>query len=147
MRDSGDPIAFPPNFPPKSGWDKFFIGVRWLGPDLSFFQDFQERQELRSESLMSVWHDDKLRRLAIEFGISLKRHLHWKSIYFLPDDTLAAVLHGPKFEQIGGDQDAKDAVEEFQERIGLSAPISFWEDRLGTSLLLVMNDVKDRLQT
>ena len=48
-------LVFPEHFPPATRWKKFFIGVRWLGPDLSFFKDLKAQQAARSADSMHAW--------------------------------------------------------------------------------------------
>ena len=50
MNRPDDPLAWPDHFPPKDRWKQFFAGVRGLGPDLSLFEEFHERQSLRNEA-------------------------------------------------------------------------------------------------
>ncbi len=40
-------LQIPEHFPPKAAWKRFFIGVRWLGPDLSFFKAMKTEQGQR----------------------------------------------------------------------------------------------------
>jgi hypothetical protein len=55
MYAATDPLVFPPHFPPTTRWKRFFQGVRWLGPDLTFFKMLKRQQANRLQNQMEVW--------------------------------------------------------------------------------------------
>src|SRR5262245_30155413 len=91
-------LKWPAHWPPTSGRKRFFIGVRWLGPDLSFFRGLRELQAKRSENLMTAWPEGEQRNAAPIIGRALQIALRWPTPYFLPDDKLNAVVYGPRFQ-------------------------------------------------
>jgi hypothetical protein len=49
------PSVWPDDFPPTDPVKKFFYGIRWLGPDISFFKGLRRQQALRNEKLLSTY--------------------------------------------------------------------------------------------
>lgn len=98
MKKPSDALQYPPHYPPTNRWKKFFIGVRLLGPDLSFFKDLKIQQGGRTLQSMNVWKTTEQRNLAIMLGHHFKEWLHWRTEYFLPDDHLEVIAGGPRFE-------------------------------------------------
>lgn len=93
-------LAWPDHFPPRDRWKRFFLGVRWLGPDLSFFAALRTTQGQRTiESFASAWSDDE-RPTALSIGNLLQRHIGWPAPYFLPQDQFAVIAHGPRFQSM-----------------------------------------------
>jgi hypothetical protein len=94
------PLTWPSHFPPR-GRKLFFIGVRGLGPDLSFFSDLRREQASRSRDVLAMWSAD-VRRKKIARSLSAFLHLYvrWPGRYFRPDDQLAVCLYGPEFLEI-----------------------------------------------
>jgi hypothetical protein len=52
---NADALSYPKHYPPKTRWKKFFIGVRGLGSDLSFFDDLNAQQVARVPAMMNAW--------------------------------------------------------------------------------------------
>lgn len=121
------PLQYPPHYPPTDRWQKFFIGVRWLGPDLSFFKELAAQQRSRSADLLNSWGGGERQRIATQMGTVLARRLGWPTPYFLPGDNLAVVAGGPRFNTIDRDLDVDDAIGELQERLGVTMPTAFWQ--------------------
>jgi hypothetical protein len=95
------PLRWPEHFPPSTGVERFFIGVRWLGPDLSFFQALRALQASRDRSSQSAWGNDVERRKLVRFfSAFLHRYVRWPGRYFIPEDALATCLYGPKFDMM-----------------------------------------------
>lgn len=95
------PLTWPAHFPPSTAVERFFVGIRWLGPDLSFFQELRASQAARDRSALSAWGDDPERRKLGRFiSVFLHRHIQWPGRYFIPDDSFAACMHGPKLNEI-----------------------------------------------
>ena len=119
------PLKFPPHFPPTTRWKKFFVGVRWLGPDLSFFADARTIQAARREDQMSAWKTGKTREMAEILGDTLYRRHGWKTKVFLPQDQAALVFHGPRYDFL--DEGAvEEAVERIESRFDVKIPFTFW---------------------
>ena len=79
-----DPLVFPPHFPPTTRCKKFFLGVRWLGPDLSFFKKLKRQQADRVQGQMEVWGSGKRREIAEQLSQGFKREVGWPTSVFLP---------------------------------------------------------------
>lgn len=95
-----DALSFPGYYPPKTRWKKFFIGVRWLGPDLAFFKDLKAQQAARRSEIMDAWGGGLRQELAELIARELSRGLGWKTAVFLPEDSLAVAINGPRFATI-----------------------------------------------
>ncbi|WP_312318895.1 hypothetical protein [Stenotrophomonas sp.] len=122
-----DALRYPAHYPPTDRWKRFFIGVRWLGPDLSFFPALKARQAARSSALMDVWGGGSRQHCAEQVGQIFAEHLHWRAPVFLPEDRMNVVLGGPTFD--GGDAlDAWEAIRSIEEEIGVRFPDAFWDD-------------------
>jgi hypothetical protein len=119
------PLSFPQHFPPTTRWKKFFIGVRWLGPDLSFFKELKATQAARHPDQMNTWSDARQREIAEIFGEVLSRRQGWKSQVFLPQDSAAVVFHGPRFDFL--DEMAVDeAIEGVEAKYCIKISKEFW---------------------
>src|SRR5881392_3480618 len=92
-----DPLRYPPNFPPTNKWDRFFLGVRWLGPDTSFFKKLRQSQSARTADVLSRWGGGKRQDVATLVGAAFSTYLQWPTPFFLPDDDLAVISNGPNF--------------------------------------------------
>ncbi|HEV8553911.1 MAG TPA: hypothetical protein VGR65_11105, partial [Casimicrobiaceae bacterium] len=81
-----EPLVWPSHYPPTDRWKRFFIGVRWLGPDLAFLQDFRDRQALRSQKSLETWPTAVSRRLALIVGEALVNNgVGWSTPWFVPN--------------------------------------------------------------
>ena len=121
------PLQYPANYPPTDRWKRFFIGVRWLGPDLSFFPALKERQAARSSALLDTWGGGIRQHFAERVGRIFAEQLHWRTPVFLPEDRMNVVLGGPTFD--GTDAlDAQEAVRAVEEEIGVRLPDAFWKE-------------------
>ncbi|NYF22368.1 hypothetical protein HDC36_003844 [Xanthomonas sp. JAI131] len=125
--DPASPLRYPPGYPPTGRRERFFIGVRWLGPDLSFFGRLSAQQKARSVDLMELWGGGTRQRAASAIGAILARRLRWPGPCFLPDDVFAVVCGGPRFEMLDTGADVEDAIGEIQTQLGVALPASFWE--------------------
>lgn len=121
-----EPLQYPSHYPPTDRWQRFFIGVRWLGPDLSFFKQLSAQQRFRTSELLGQWGGGTRQQAATEISAILARHLRWHSPYFLPGDNVGAIAGGPRFNSIDGDLDAENAIGEIEEHLGVTMPKSFW---------------------
>jgi len=121
-----EPLQFPPHYPPVDKWKRFFLGVRWLGPDLSFFKDLRIQQGARDPVLMDQWGGGIRQQTAADIGAIFARRLRWPSSCFLPDDHIAVIASGPRFSSMDGDLDTEEAIREIEEHLGTALPRSFW---------------------
>ena len=121
-----DDLRFPKDLPPTDRWKKFFLGVRWLGPDLSFFKLLKAQQAARSNDQMHTWGGGARQEIAVLISGILSRSLGWKTTVFLPQDVFAVACHGPTFDCIDRCYALKDAVESLEEKYAVSIPARFW---------------------
>jgi len=119
------PLRYPAHFPPTDPWKKFFIGVRGLGPDLSFFKDLHALQAARTDALMGAWGGGRRQELATYVSAVFARHMRWGSPYFLPEDSLEVILGGPRFSSIDT-LGSVEAVNEIAEQLGIALPAASW---------------------
>lgn len=126
---------------PQDRWSKFFIGVRWLGPDLSFFKQLKEQQALRTPESMSAWCGGERQKLAQAMSNVLARQLGWKSEVFLPDDAVAVAFHGPRYDFNDPESAFEEVVEVLHADFGISVPESFWPTQAERTLGELLNDV------
>ena len=89
-------LNWPAHFPPTDPWKRFFIGVRKLGPDLSFFKELKLQQNLRTEESMRDW-GTSVHRLEIATTLSriIQEYAGWPKPFFLPKDSFATITYGP----------------------------------------------------
>lgn len=125
--DPAAPSRYPSGYPPTGGRARFFIGVRWLGPDLSFFGRLGAQQQARSAASLDLWGGGARQQAARVTGAILARRLRWPGPCFLPDDAFAVVCDGPRFGVLDIDYDVEDAIGEIQEQLGIAMPACFWE--------------------
>jgi hypothetical protein len=128
MYAGADPLVFPPHFPPTTRWKKFFLGVRWLGPDLSFFKLLKRQQAERLQSQMDVWGCGERRQVAEELSLAFKEKVHWPTSVFLPEDFFQVMCNGPSFGLLD-DLGSIAAIRQFEEHYGVRIPNSFWAGR------------------
>jgi hypothetical protein len=128
MQAPADPLLFPSHFPPVTRWDKFFLGVRWIGPDLSFFADLKKQQAARPVELMSIWGGGLRQELAGRIARSLSKSLRWKTAVFLPHDSFRVIGHGPSFDW-GDELALLSALDDLQLSYAITFPVAFWEGR------------------
>lgn len=124
MRDSNDALCYPPHYPPTNRWKKFFIGVRVLGPDLSFFKELKLQQGARTAECMKAWKTVEQCNLAITLGRAFKEWLHWPTEYFLPGDNLEVIAGGPKFDT--DYFDFSDSLIEVGKQVGIDLSQDSW---------------------
>src|SRR5438093_4737062 len=91
-------LAWPKHFPPKGRVKRFFVGVRGLGPDLSFFRELRDLQGNRTRSVMALWPNWPARRLAFRLGALLRIAVRWPKPYFIPADHFGVAAYGPHFQ-------------------------------------------------
>ncbi len=141
-----DPLKYPSHYPPTDRWQRFFIGVRWLGPDLSFFKQLSAQQRSRSSRLLDSWGGDNRQLVATAIGAIFSRHLRWPTPYFLPGDSVAVIAGGPRFDSIDGDLDVDEAIGEIEELLGVTMSKTFWQGA-GSLMLADLVDQLPILQT
>jgi len=116
-------LKWPAHFPPTGKWERFFIGVRWLGPDLSFFKALRQLQSRRDANSMTAWPDGEQRDTAIAIGRALQM-VGWSTPYFLPDDSFNTAAYGPRFQSIDGA--GWEILAAVEDEIGRQVPPGFW---------------------
>ena len=119
-------LRFPSHFPPKDRWKKFFIGVRWLGPDLSFFGELKSRQGQRTPQDMEKWGSGRRQRIAEAISKALTRQLGWKTEVFLPQDSAAVAFHGPRFDFNDPKSAFNEVLEVLDRDFGVRVSAAFW---------------------
>ena len=123
-----DALQFPSHFPPTTRWRKFFIGVPWLGPDLSFFKDLKAQQAARHQDEMRVWGGGVRQEFAELLARTLSQRLGWGSAVFLPQDSFAVLCNGPRFDFID-DFALEDAMRILKKTQGVAVPRNFWKGK------------------
>ena len=123
--EASKPLRYPSDFPPTTRWKKFFIGVRWLGPDLSFFKELKATQAARRPDAMQAWSNERQREIAELLGEVLSRRQGWKSKVFLPQDSTAVVFHGPRFDLLD-DGAVDEAIESLEAKYRIRITKEFW---------------------
>ena len=132
--DPEDALRWPGDYPPEDGWQRFVIGVRWLGPDVSYFRLLRDQQARRTPDSMKQWGSDQRRRKTAEvFGRAFQRHLRWPAAYFLPSDEFRAIAGGPRFSLVDHG-DLEWAVNEAEPELDGPAPDEFWASAQGMTL-------------
>lgn len=124
-----DVLKFPSHFPPTGRWKKFFLGVRWLGPDLSFFKDLKRSQANRELELLGQWGGGQRQRVAEAISRVLAHQLGWKSQVFLPEDSVVVCFHGPSFDFCDSDAAFEAVVEVLEKEFDIAKPVAFWDDK------------------
>ena len=119
-------LCFPTHFPPKDRWNKFFIGVRWLGPDLSFFSELKARQGQRTPEDMEEWGGGRRQRVAEAISKVLARQLGWKTEFFVPQDSVAVAFHGPRFDFNDPESAFEEVLEVLARDFNLKVAEAFW---------------------
>lgn len=128
MRQASKPLVFPSNFPPTDKWGKFFIGVRWLGPDLSFFRELKAQQGDRSVQEMSLWGGGERQAVAETIAKVLRERLRWRTTIFIPDDSFQVVGHGPRFD-FNDDFAVEEAIVEVELMLAIKVAPAFWQGK------------------
>ena len=123
----GEPLKYPSDFPPTGGWKRFFLGVRGLGPDLSFFKDLRSAQAARSLVLMDMWGGGDRQALALHVSAAFATQCRWPTPYFLPNDNVSTIAGGPKFGWLD-DTDVWAAICAVEEIADVKMGDSFWEN-------------------
>jgi len=129
----GEPLQYPPHYPPTTRWKRFFIGVRGLGPDLSFFRDLRASQGARTVESMSAWGGGERLALAEAVGSIFSKHCNWPSPHFLPGDRVSVIAGGSTFGWLD-ETDVGDAIQAIEELVGAKMPPGFW-DQAGSGTL------------
>jgi len=133
------PLQFPDHFPPRDRWKKFFIGVRWLGPDLSFFKELKAVQGQRLPAEMETWGGGQRQSIAEAISKALARGLGWRSEVFLPQDSAAVAFHGPRFDFADPDSVFEEVLEMLNRDFGIKVPNAFWAKHEDSTLEEIVN--------
>jgi hypothetical protein len=145
VRSGTDPLVFPPHFPPTTRWEKFFIGVRWLGPDFSFFKELKRQQAERTKEQMEVWGSGRRREIAEQLGQGFMKEVRWPTSVFLPDDSFAVMCNGPAFGMLD-DFGSVAVIQQFEKRNAIRIPDSFWQGRARTTFGQIVEALTDMLE-
>lgn len=127
--DSGppeDPLRWPEDYPPTDPIKKFFIGIPFLGPDLSFFKALGKQQAARTIEHMAAWTIGEERAMALHVGRHISYAIGWKKEFFLPDDHFNAIGYGPRYKGHCDDLGFELAIELIEKDLGLTLPDEFW---------------------
>ena len=140
MNRPEEPLEWPGHFPPTDPVKKFFIGVRWLGPDLRFFKDLKEQQAERMEDHMTLWHTTEERQMAALLGRHLSRACGWKTSVFLPEDRMHVIVYGTRFQTMD-DLLFEEAVRAIERELALELTDEFWRKSAGMSFGEVVREI------
>ena len=127
-------LRFPSHFPPTDRWKKFFVGIRWLGPDLSIFKEMKSQQGRRTPQDMGKWGGGKRQQVAEAISRALVRQLGWKSEVFLPEDSAAVAFHGPRFDFSDPESAFEEVLEILDRDFGLKEPAALWAKHAESTL-------------
>jgi hypothetical protein len=130
-------LQWPSHFPPKTRSHRFFIGVRGLGPDLSFFADLRRAQAQRTDAVLAAWPEE-LRDRALSLGKVVAKAAGWPTPFFLPQDSFNVSAYGPRLLEYQEHPIEEIAFAGAQQFGG--API-FWESALEKTFGEVVNDL------
>lgn len=133
-------LSFPSHFPPSDRWKKFFIGVRWLGPDLSFFKRLKVEQAERNSDCMHEWGGGRREELARAISKVLSENLGWKSPYFLPNDMANVAFHGPSFDFCDPESALEGVIELLEEEFAIAPSEKFWQSHGETTFGALVDD-------
>ncbi len=148
MKTPNEALEYPPHYPPTDRWKKFFIGVRWLGPDLSFFKNLKQQQGSRTSDCMKSWGSNERKDLATAFGCALKEWLRWPTPYFIPEDKFLVIAGGTKFQMVDS-LELEGALREVEKYLGMRLPDSFWQASINRTFGEVVDEIlrrKERAQ-
>jgi hypothetical protein len=129
----GQPLQYPPHFPPTTRRKRFFLGVRGVGPDMSFLKELRASQGSRTTESMSEWGGGERQALAVAVGSIFAKYCNWLSPHFLPGDSVAVIAGGSTFGWLD-ETDVGDAIGAIEELVGVKMPQGFW-DEAGLSTL------------
>ena len=132
MKRPEEPLVWPAHFPPTEPVKKFFIGLRWLGPDLRFFKDLRKQQAGRIADHMAVWPTDEERDMALLMGKHFRHSIAWRTEFFLPPDHFKVIAYGPRFQSMD-DMLFEEASLGIETDIGLKLADAFWQETIGWS--------------
>jgi hypothetical protein len=128
MESSASPLKYPDGYPPVDGWNRFFLGVRWLGPDTSFFKRLRDQQAGRTAEQMNCWGGGLRQTIAERISEQLSKELKWASSFFFPEDSFQVVCHGPSVESYDPDVVLEDATNHTLASLSIVLPESFWHN-------------------
>ena len=140
MKTPNEPLEYLAHYPPTDRWRKFFIGVRWLGPDLSFFKNLKQQQGARTSDCMKSWGTEERKDLATVFGCILKEWLRWPTPYFLPEDKFGVIAGGAKFQMVDC-LEFEGALRELEKFLGRRLPDSFWQVSMNRTFGEVVDEI------
>ena len=110
------------------------MGVRWLGPDLSFFKELKLQQARRSATDIDEWGGGYRQEIATAISRVLANQLGWRSEVFLPLDCVAVAFHGPRFDFNDSDSAFEEVVEVLDRDFQIKVPDTFWAGKSDSNL-------------
>ena len=126
IREPQEALVWPDDFPPTNAVKKFFIGIRWLGPDLGFFKELRIQQAGRTNRDMDVWPTPAERQAALMMGNHFHRACGWKAEFFLPEDRLCVIGYGPRFQTMDAFDGFEEAIAGIEKELGTAFGDDFW---------------------
>ena len=110
------------------------MGVRWLGPDLSFFKELKIQQANRSATDLDEWCGGSRQAVATAISKVLANQLGWKSEVFLPNDAVSVAFNGPQFDFNDPDSAFEEVVEVLERHFQIIVPNTFWATKSEANL-------------
>jgi hypothetical protein len=138
-----DPIKWPEHFPPTDRVKKFFIGVRTLGPDITFFPKLKKQQAARGVELMTQWQVNSTEVKVLDAICEvLYETVRWKGQVFLPNDEFRALLYGPAFTEM---DETGITIDDIEHRLNLRMEDSFWHSTQSMTLVEVVKQIAEQM--
>ena len=139
MKAPEEPLVWPPDYPPTDWAKKFFIGVRWLGPDLRFFKYLRDQQAKRTAGHTALWLTQEERDVALIMGKHFQHCIGWRTPFFLPDDLLCTIAGGSSFDT--DTMDFVDAIDAIGKQLGLAIGDQVWLDANDKPLAYIVRKI------
>lgn len=136
-------MQWPAHFPPTDPVKKFFIGVRWLGPDLHFFRELRDQQAQRTNVLMVAWTTAAERELASLLGRHFRDLIGWRSNIFLPEDRFQVIAYGPRFQSMDNLL-FEEALLGIEKDMGMKFEDAFWQQTVDWTFGQVVRAMLER---
>jgi hypothetical protein len=127
MKRPDEPLFWPAHYPPTDPVKKFFIGIRWLGPDLSFFKELRDQQAARVNGLMACWPTNEEHEVALIMGKHFQRSIGWKTPFFLPNDRFIVIAYGPRFQSMDAYVEFEESVADIKKDLQMDSSDGIWQ--------------------
>ncbi|HEX7816984.1 hypothetical protein [Dyella sp.] len=122
---------------------RFFMGVRKLGPDMRFVPELSARQAVRIAASQAVWRP-AWRPAALALGQVFHSTLRWPGRYFLPDDQISVIMQGC-YADIGravDSEDIRDACRDIDRLWGRQHHPAFWGSCIDQPLIWLVEQLE-----